>query len=110
MPSVAQNTLYIQEGACNPHAIARELVKAIDEACEAGNGHPGAGQSPEVRLILHQLLWILYGVDVSVHDHNPTCGYQIFREGNTGRSWDWDRDMAAVRAKVEAEKAKAETV
>lgn len=111
MPSVAQNTLYIQEGACNPRAIARELlraiseelVRAVDEACNNG-GSPAAGKSPEVRLILHQLLWILYGTDVAVHDYQPTCGCAIFRNGHGGCGWDWDKDMAAVRAKVEADK------
>lgn len=102
--SVARNVLFIQEGACNPRAMARELVKAIDEACDQG-GAPEAGKRPEVRLILHQLLFILYGTDVSLHDYKPNCGYPILREGKDSDGWDWDKDMAAVRATVEAEDA-----
>lgn len=87
-----------------PLATARELVRAVDEACDKG-GSAKAGETPEVRLILHQLLWILYGTDVALHDVPPNCGCPIFREGKNGPGWDWDKDMAAVRATVEAEKA-----
>lgn len=83
--------------------MARELVKAADQASDNG-GHPAVGKSPEVRLILHQLLWVLYGVDVGVHDSTPvTCGCPILRDGHCGPVWDWDKDMKAVREKVAQE-------
>ena len=47
----------IQEGACNPRAIARALVQVIDAKCDEG-GVPSA-KCAEVRLILHQLCHIL---------------------------------------------------
>ena len=52
-----QNAHEIQEhGACNPSGIARALVEAIDEA--RGEGVPAA-KDPAVRLICHQLAFLL---------------------------------------------------
>jgi len=53
------DALSIQEGACNPSAIARALVKACDEA-RADN--KSVGDDPAVRLIVHQLTF-LCGID-----------------------------------------------
>jgi hypothetical protein len=101
MPSVAKNTLFIQEGACNPRAMARELVRAIDEACDNGGGHPGTGKSPEVRLILHQLFFVVYGSDLYLSD--SVNDFPVLRDGLHGPKADWDADTAAVRAKVAEE-------
>ena len=57
------NALYIQEGAVNPRAVARRLAAAIDEVCGEG-GHPAASEDPAVRLIMHQLAYILWKVDL----------------------------------------------
>lgn len=41
-------------GASNPRAVARALVRAIDEATEEGNGSAGA-KDPAVQMILDHL-------------------------------------------------------
>jgi hypothetical protein len=53
------DALHIQGGACNPHAIARSLVSALDE-CRAANMDTRAScADPAVRLIAHQLAFLL---------------------------------------------------
>ena len=54
----ASDAYGIQQGACNPRAIARALAAAIDEAAER-EGSRAAGKSPAVRQIIHQLASIL---------------------------------------------------
>lgn len=51
---IARDALYIQS-AVNPRAVARTLVKAIDEACDQG-GMRLAKDSPAVQLILTTLV------------------------------------------------------
>ena len=82
----ARDALAIQDGACNPRAMARSLVRMIDAACDEGNGHPAAGQCPAVRLTLHQLLFILYGTDLYMSN-------DALPEDRR----DWTADMAACR-------------
>ena len=53
-PEIARDALYIQS-AVNPRAVARTLVKAIDEACDQG-GMSLAKESAAVRLILTTLV------------------------------------------------------
>lgn len=45
-------------GASNPRAVARELVKAIDEACEEGDSS-AAANDPAVHMIMDQLCWLV---------------------------------------------------
>lgn len=59
------NARGIQNGASNPHAIARVLVEALDE-CRADNVQPA--DDPAVFLILHQLTWVLTHLDFAVSD------------------------------------------
>lgn len=44
-------------GACNPRAVARALVEAIDEAVEEGGGTKAAND-PAVQLILDHLCFL----------------------------------------------------
>lgn len=90
--SAASDAIAIQEGACNPRGIARSLVSAIDEACE-GKGSPGAGSSPAVRLILHQLLYVLYGTEPYLLSKDDA----VLREGRFGPAAEWGKDMQAVK-------------
>lgn len=55
------DALFIQAGACNPIAVARRLVTAIDEVrAESGQiNMPAIEQDPAVRLICHQLAFLL---------------------------------------------------
>lgn len=50
-------------GACNPRAVARELVKAVDAACEvSGSSLPsenGAAEWAPARVILAHLCYLL---------------------------------------------------
>ena len=59
------NARGIQNGACNPHAISRVLVEALDE-CRALYLNPA--DDPAVFLILHQLVFLLMERDVAVSD------------------------------------------
>jgi hypothetical protein len=43
------------QNACNLRAIARELVKAADEACEQGGGTAASYVDPAVTLIVNKL-------------------------------------------------------
>lgn len=57
-----QDALDIQQGACNPRGVSLALNRAINEACDTG-GHSKAND-PAVRLILHQLVFIITGADL----------------------------------------------
>ena len=53
------DALAIQQGACNPSGVARALVRAIN-ACYAENADtPDVRNDPAVRLICHQLAFLL---------------------------------------------------
>ncbi len=58
----------IQGGACNPHAIARSLVSALDECRAANMDTPATCADPAVRLIAHQLGFLL-----NVDELNREC-------------------------------------
>lgn len=45
-------------GACNPRAVARALVEAIDEAVEEGGGS-AAADDPAVHLIIDHLCFLV---------------------------------------------------
>lgn len=51
--------LSIQEGACNPSGIARSLVAAIDAARDENPDTDAVRADPAVRLIAHQLAYLL---------------------------------------------------
>ncbi len=82
------NAIDIQQGACNPIAIANVLVKAIQEAREEtpGNG----ADDPAVRLIAHQLAFIL---NVNALDHGTMDEWRNAMtacEDKAGYRWDAD--------------------
>lgn len=86
-----ESALGIQEGACNPCGITRTLVEAID-AAYADGGVNGVADSPAVRLILHQLFYVLYTAEL-YFDH-------ILRDGINGPPAEWYSDMEACRRAV----------
>jgi hypothetical protein len=49
-----ETALFLQN-ACNLRAIARELVRAADEACEQGGGTAATYTDPAVTLIVNKL-------------------------------------------------------
>ena len=53
------NALAIQEGACNPSGITHALLSAIQDLHAIGADTPTICNDPAVRLICHQLAWIL---------------------------------------------------
>lgn len=53
------DALAVQAGACNPHAVARSLVSALDECRAANMDTPTTCADPAVRLIAHQLAFLL---------------------------------------------------
>lgn len=56
-----RDALFIQEGACNPSGISRALNEACKECIAEGVSQR---EDVAVRLILHQLNWIVFGRDV----------------------------------------------
>ncbi len=54
-----RDAIQIQQGACNPVAISRALVSAIDEARAENLDTDGICADPAVRLICHQLAFLL---------------------------------------------------
>ena len=66
----AYQALMIQEGACNPSGIAHTLY----EVCCNTRTHEQipAKDSPAVRLILHQLVYIVFGADIGLTPAYPT--------------------------------------
>ena len=60
MPKRHSDALFIQEGACNPSAIALSIVEAC-RAMRADPDHKGTDEitsDPAVRLMVHQLGFI----------------------------------------------------
>lgn len=60
MPTYKSDTNYRKEAyeiqnACNPRAVARLLVDAIDDACDRNNGTDGAAGDSAVYLIMDKL-------------------------------------------------------
>ena len=53
------DALFIQEGACNPSGITHALLSAIQELHAENADTPTICEDPAVRLIAHQLAWIL---------------------------------------------------
>jgi hypothetical protein len=53
------NALLIQEGACNPSGITHALLSAMQELHAENADTPTICNDPAVRLIAHQLAWIL---------------------------------------------------
>ena len=53
------DALFIQEGACNPSGITHALLSAIQELHAENADTPTICNDPAVRLIAHQLAWIL---------------------------------------------------
>lgn len=53
------NALFIHEGACNPSGITHALLSAIHELHAENADTPTICNDPAVRLIAHQLAWIL---------------------------------------------------
>jgi hypothetical protein len=53
------NALAIQGGACNPIAISRALVEAINQARAEDPDHDAIMADPAVRLICHQLGFLM---------------------------------------------------
>ena len=51
--------LLIQEGACNPSGITHALLSAIQELHAENADTPTICNDPAVRLIAHQLAWVL---------------------------------------------------
>lgn len=60
-----ETALQIQEGASNRRLVSRKLHEAIVEVSDAG-GDPDS--DPAVFLILHQLAFLLTGMDVCCAD------------------------------------------
>lgn len=55
-----KDALIVQDGACNPRAIARALLRAIEEvAVQLGGDTAAVREDAAVRLIAHQLAFLL---------------------------------------------------
>lgn len=79
-----QDAHAIQQGACNAYAITNALRESLaDDRQEAT---PGTQYSAATRLILHQLVFVVTGIDLYATDLG----------GFTFESY--QKDMAAVRA------------
>lgn len=63
-----QDARHIQDGACNPRAIARALVRSIDADYQFGWKDGPDKCSPATRQIVHQLLWIVDRSDAYTDD------------------------------------------
>jgi len=69
------NAHFIQQGACNIRAIARELVKAADEASADG---VQPSEDAAVRLIVHQLGYLARYEEVN-RGYNEEVGKDVYR-------------------------------
>lgn len=71
------NAWHIWEGgACNPRAVARALVEAIDEAVEKGNGSDAACD-PAVQMITDHLCFLV-GLPQPSLDMSPEQWDEIY--------------------------------
>ena len=52
------DAIAISDGACNPHAIARSLVRALDECRSANFDTDATTHDPAIQLIVSQLAYI----------------------------------------------------
>jgi len=89
---------YIQNpGACNARGVARALVQALDYEFERG-GREAMRDSAAVRLIMHQLCWLLWGTD-------PYWGHPVFNGATYERDW---AQATEAYARYEQEKRERE--
>ena len=58
-----QNALQAQEGASNQRLLARILGEAIEDVSKERGF---ISDDPAVYLITHQLVWVLYGTDITL--------------------------------------------
>ncbi len=93
-------------GACNPRALIRQLVEIVAEACTE-KGSSGVRESVEFRLVLAQLLWIIFGSDpysnravfeypcredqqsVRILTHSPFDDIEVLRQRSTSSQHEW---------------------
>lgn len=61
-----KDALAIQAGACNPIAVSRALVRAIDACHAEGLGTDAICADPAVRLIVHQLAFLVNIDEINV--------------------------------------------
>lgn len=73
--TLATNALLIYDGACNPRALARELVKAIDYAYDQEGSSGAASQhAAPARLILAQLTFLMATSFDAIGGYTSRCG------------------------------------
>ena len=68
---------FAQLGACNPGALARTLVRMMDE--DSTLHHAKFNADPGVRMVLHQLAYLTFGGCVDL-DPTYTQDYNICRD------------------------------
>lgn len=70
MRSRHEDALFIQEGACNPVAIAgtihQHMLKMHRDKC----GHDAIRTDPAIRLMIHQLAYLCH---IPAMEHSPYC-------------------------------------
>ena len=59
----AENAIYIDDGACNVSGIANALHEAAAAWLEAESGTDKANTCAPVKLIMHQLNWLVFRKD-----------------------------------------------
>lgn len=71
------NAIGIQEGACNPTAIAHSIIQACQEInCENG-GTDTIRQDPAVRLMVHQLAFLTNQTEI---DNSMPCYSNLIKQ------------------------------
>jgi hypothetical protein len=73
--------LFISEGACNPIAIANQIVESIKEVREEPDfkGTASINEDPAIRLMVHQLAYIT-GMNDGAWSDNYNAAFLVCRE------------------------------
>lgn len=75
-----EDALFIQEGACNPIAIAGTIHKHMLEMRQSGADHDTIKHDSAIRLMLHQLAFLC---QVPAMDHSEVCD----KHNQPGHDW-----------------------
>ena len=85
LPRLAKTAAKTQDAA-NPRPLSTLLTNLIHTVMATG-GNPAYQQSAAVRLVLHQMLWLLDGSSLPAYDRNPGI---------------WEKDMKLCHEVAEA--------
>ena len=96
---LTRDALHIwNHGACNPLGIMYTL-RALAREAMSQEGVPGVAKSPEIRLVFHQLLWVIYKAD-------PYTDLKVFQDADCFQDVDECKKKLAEAKEAEARKSR----